>query len=96
MRLKEMSMPGKHKVQKMLKKIKSFLDSNYREQVERREKIIEVLKHLKKRTKAIERQLESVSSKDEERTLLLNEMDLITAQRKKAIQVVKNIKREAH
>ena len=87
-------MPDKNKVQKMLKKIKSFLDSDYREQVERREKIIDVLKHLKKRTKAIDRQLESVVE-EEPRTALLDELELIKAQRKKAIQVIKAIKQEA-
>ena len=87
-------MPDKNKVQKMLKKIKSFLDSDYREQVERREKIIDVLKRLKKRTKAIDRQLESVVE-GETRTALLDELELIKAQRKKAIQVIKAIKQEA-
>jgi len=87
-------MPGKNKVQKMLKKIKAFLDSDYREQVERREKIIDVLKRLKKRTKAIGRQLESVDD-DEVRSALLDELELIKAQRKKAIQVIKSIKNEA-
>jgi len=86
--------PDKNKVQKMLKKIKSFLDSDYREQVERREKIIDVLKRLKKRTKAIDRQLESVVE-GETRTALLDELELIKAQRKKAIQVIKAIKQEA-
>mgnify|MGYP000311780258 CR=1 FL=1 len=86
-------MPGKNKVQKMLKKIKAFLDSDYREQVERREKIIDVLKRLKKRTKAIGRQLESVDD-DEVRSALLDELELIKAQRKKAIQVIKTIKEE--
>jgi len=86
--------PDKNKVQKMLKKIKSFLDSDYREQVERREKIIDVLKRLKKRTKAIDRQLESVVE-GEARTALLDELELIKAQRKKAIQVIKAIKQEA-
>ena len=87
-------MPDKNKVQKMLKKIKSFLDSDYREQVERREKIIDVLKRLKKRTKAIDRQLESVVE-GEARSALLDELELIKAQRKKAIQVIKAIKQEA-
>jgi len=86
--------PDKNKVQKMLKKIKSFLDSDYREQVERREKIIDVLKRLKKRTKAIDRQLESVVE-GEARSALLDELELIKAQRKKAIQVIKAIKQEA-
>ena len=87
-------MPDKNKVQKMLKKIKSFLDSDYREQVERREKIIDVLKRLKKRTKAIDRQLETVLE-EEIRSALLDELELIKAQRKKAIQVIKTIKQEA-
>ncbi len=78
----------------MLVKIKTFLDSDYREQVERRGKIIDVLKSLKKRTKAIDRQLESVNE-DETRTALLDELELIKAQRKKAIQVIKTIKNEA-
>lgn len=86
-------MPDKHKVQKMLNKIKAFLDSEYREQVERKEKIIEVLKRLKNRTKAIERQLESIEN-DEDRTALLDELELIKAQRKKAIKVIKSIKEE--
>lgn len=89
-----MTVPDNNKVQKMLKKIKSFLDSDYREQIERKEKIIDVLKGLKKRTKAIDRQLESVE-KEESRTALLDELELIKAQRKKAIQVIKTIKKEA-
>ena len=86
-------MPGKNKAQKMLKKIKAFLDSDYREQVERREKIIEVLRRLKKRTKAIDRQLES-AVEESARSALLDEKELIKAQRKKAIQVIKTIKEE--
>lgn len=87
-------MPGKNKVQTMLQKIKVFLDSDYREQVERKEKILDVLKRLKKRTKAIDRYLESVAE-EEARTALLDELALIKAQRKKAIQVIKAIKNEA-
>lgn len=87
------AMPDKHKVQKMLSKIKAFLDSDYRGQIERREKIAEVLKRLKNRTKAIERQLES-SQEGDAKTELLDELELIKAQRKKAIKVIKNIKEE--
>ncbi len=87
-------MPDKHKVQKMLTKIKVFLDSDYREQVERKEKITEVLKRLKGRTKAIERQLESIGD-SEDKTPLLDELELIKAQRKKAIKVIKSIKEES-
>lgn len=87
-------MPSKNKVQKMLEKIKTFLDSDHREQAERRKKIVDVLRRLKKRTKAIKRQLESVTE-EEARSGLLDEMELIKAQRKKAIQVIKSIKEEA-
>lgn len=86
-------MPDRHKVQKMLNKIKTFLDSDYREQIERKEKITEVLKRLKSRTKAIERQLESIES-SEDKIALLDELELIKAQRKKAIKVIKSIKEE--
>ena len=86
-------MPDRHKVQKLLNKIKAFLDSDYREQIERKEKITEVLKRLKSRTKAIERQLESIES-SEDKTALLDELELIKAQRKKAIKVIKSIKEE--
>lgn len=78
----------------MLEKIKTFLDSDHREQAERRKKIVDVLRRLKKRTKAIKRQLESVTE-EEARSGLLDEMELIKAQRKKAIQVIKSIKEEA-
>ena len=87
-------MPNKNKVQAMLEKIKVFLDSDYREQLERKEKIVDVLKRLKKRTKAIDRQLESVDE-EEARIALLDELELIKAQRKKAIQVIMAIKNEA-
>lgn len=86
-------MPDKHKVQKLLNKIKAFLDSDYRGQLERTEKIIEVLKRLKSRTKAIERQLDSIEN-SEDKTALLDELELIKAQRKKAINVIKSIKEE--
>ncbi|WP_250655641.1 hypothetical protein [Alkalimarinus coralli] len=86
-------MPAKHKVQKMLKKIKAFLDSDYREQVARKEKILDVLKRLKKRTKAIERQL-AAQEEGADNTALLDELELIKAQRKKAIKVIKSIKEE--
>lgn len=86
-------MPDRHKVQKMLNKIKTFLDSDYREQIERKEKITEVLKRLKSRTKAIERQLESIEN-SEDKIALLDELELIKAQRKKAIKVIKSIKEE--
>lgn len=86
-------MPDKHKVQKLLNKIKAFIDSDYRGQIERTEKIAEVLKRLKSRTKAIERQLESIES-SEDKTALLDELELIKAQRKKAIKVIKSIKEE--
>ena len=86
-------MPDRHKVQKLLNKIKAFLDSDYREQIERTEKITEVLKRLKSRTKAIERQLESIES-SEDKTALLDELELIKAQRKKAINVIKSLKEE--
>jgi len=86
-------MPDRHKVQKLLNKIKAFLDSDYREQIERKEKITEVLKRLKSRTKAIERQLESIES-SEDKIALLDELELIKAQRKKAINVIKSLKEE--
>ena len=86
-------MPDRHKVQKLLNKIKAFLDSDYREQIERTEKITEVLKRLKSRTKAIERQLESIES-SEDKIALLDELELIKAQRKKAINVIKSLKEE--
>jgi ribosomal protein L30/L7E len=90
-------MPDKNAVQKMLNKIKAFLDSDYREQIERKEKIIEVLKSLKHRTKAIERQLESIEKNEdkiEDKPALLDELELIKAQRLKAIKVIKGIKEE--
>ena len=86
-------MPDRHKVQKLLNKIKAFLDSDYREQIERTEKITEVLKRLKSRTKAIERQLESIENSDDKKALL-DELELIKAQRKKAINVIKSLKEE--
>ena len=87
-------MPNKDKAQKLLEKIKVFLDSDYREQVERQEKIIDVLRRLKKRTQAIERQLESAGEGDDTKALL-DELELIKAQRKKAIQVITSIKEDA-
>lgn len=79
------------KMNKILEKIQKFLDTGRRKQEQQRKKIVEQLLPLRKRMKAIKRKLKSESD-TAKREQWRNELALIKAKRKKALQVLKEIR----
>ncbi|ARU58884.1 hypothetical protein OLMES_4896 [Oleiphilus messinensis] len=86
-------MPESSRVMKALKKIQLFLDAEKREQLKRREQIRDKAKILKKRIKAIKRKLQAELS-DDTRMKLEDELNLIKAKRRKAIEILKQIRKD--
>ncbi|MCG8609478.1 MAG: hypothetical protein MI864_02990 [Pseudomonadales bacterium] len=86
-------MPESSRVMKALKKIQLFLDAEKREQLKRREQIRDKAKILKKRIKAIKRKLQAELS-DDSRMKLEDELNLIKAKRRKAIEILKQIRKD--
>lgn len=79
------------KIEKLLNKVQRFLDSGRRAQEKKRKKITQQLVPLRNRTKAIKRKLKSEND-PEKREQLRGELELIKAKRKKAMQVLKEIR----
>lgn len=79
------------KMKRILKKIEEFLDAGRRKQEKQRKKIVQQLLPLRKRMKAIKRKLKSEGD-EAKREQWRKELALIKAKRKKALQVLKEIR----
>ena len=82
-------MATKPKVRKLLRKLREFLDDDYKAQIHHADSIKVVLKKLKKRQKALEARC---GNTDEAETRLLEEQILVVrAQRKKGLKALKEL-----
>ena len=81
------------KISKALKKIERFLDSSQRKQRKKRKDIMDKLKLLRQRVKAIKRKLDNGVS-EEKKKMLKSELSLIKAKRRKAIDILKDMRRK--
>ena len=79
------------KTKKLLKKIEEILDAKKSKQREEKERLKEVLSKLKKRKHKLEEKLKTVD-KASERDRLLKDLAIISAQRKKGLKTLKNLK----
>ena len=93
-------MTSKGKIRKLLRKIKQFLDSNYREQRQRRKKIALVIKRLKKHANQLKAELlvlevqKPLDEKQQQRQQAIrDELAMIKMQRKKALGVLRELRR---
>ena len=83
-------MPAKPKVKKLLRKVRGFLDDNYKDQLKQADSMHKVLKKLKSRQKWLEKQAESDDS-----SALQDQIRVVKAQRKKGLSVLKKLQEEA-
>ncbi len=74
----------------MLKQVRRFLDANYKKREEQRKEIKKVLHKLKKRERELKDRLKD-AGKSEARELR-EDIELIHAQRKKGLKVLKGMK----
>lgn len=81
------------KISRALKKIERFLDSSQRKQRKKRKDIMDKLKLLRQRVKAIKRKLDKGVS-EEKKKMLKSELSLIKAKRRKAIDTLKDMRRK--
>jgi hypothetical protein len=81
-------MPKKPK--QLLKAVKDFLNEDSRRQKREMDDIKDLLKKLKKHQKALKEKLGSSKDKDAKNDLQ-KDIDIIQAQRKKALKVLKNM-----
>ena len=79
-------MPAKPKVKKLLRKVRGFLDDNYKDQLKQADSMQKVLKKLKSRQKWLEKQAESDDSSE-----LQDQIRVVKAQRKKGLSVLKKL-----
>ncbi|MCL6414345.1 hypothetical protein MIB92_01660 [Aestuariirhabdus sp. Z084] len=86
-------MTDKVKYRKLLRRLKAFLDADFRMQLQMREDIQNVLTKLKKRQKKL--QLMCDETFDEAaRQQFEEEIELVRAQRKKGIEVLRELDRD--
>jgi len=76
------------KQKKLLDKLREFFDSDERERLKQKEDISIILKKLKKRERKLKDMLETEES-EQVRTRLHQDIDVIYAQRKKGIKILK-------
>ena len=84
--LRTTTMPAKPKVKKLLRKVRGFLDDNYKDQLKQADSMQKVLKKLKSRQKWLEKQAESDDSSE-----LQDQIRVVKAQRKKGLSVLKKL-----
>ncbi|WP_426415632.1 hypothetical protein [Aestuariirhabdus sp. LZHN29] len=85
-------MTDKVKYRKLLRSLKGFLDADYRAQLKMREDIQRVLSKLKKRQKKLQ-SLVDEEFDEEAKNVLGAELELVRAQRKKGIEVLRELDR---
>ncbi len=76
------------KTRKLLDKLMSYLDGDARKRKQEREEIKAVLKKLKRREKKLKNQLDDLKD-EEKRAALQKEIDIVHAQRKKGVRLLK-------
>jgi predicted nucleic acid-binding Zn-ribbon protein len=76
------------KTRKLLDKLMAYLDSDARKRKKERDEIKAVLKKLKRREKKLKNQLDDLKD-DGERAALQKEIDIVHAQRKKGVRLLK-------
>jgi len=87
--LRTTTMPAKPKVKKLLKKVREFLDDDYKDQLKQADSMKKVLKKLKKRQKELEVKADSSSDSD-----LRDQINIVKAQRKKGLETLKKLQSE--
>ncbi len=80
------------KTKKLLKKVREYLDSDRREQIKRSKSIGKVLKELKEYERALKDELHAEEN-EKDCEPIQKEIDVIRAQRKKGLAILKEIKR---
>lgn len=78
------------KKKKLLKKLQDFFDLDERSKREKKNDLLKILKKLKQKERKISTKLEAATN-DAERKELTKELDIIYAQRKKGINLVKEL-----
>ncbi|RRJ82490.1 hypothetical protein [Aestuariirhabdus litorea] len=86
-------MTDKVKYRKLLRRVKAFLDADFRAQVQMREDIQQVLGKLKKRQHKLQRLVDEEFDAGAQRQLA-EELELVKAQRKKGIEVLRSLDRD--
>ncbi len=76
------------KTRKLLDKLMAYLDGDARKRKKERDEIKAVLKKLKRREKKLRNQLDDVRD-DDKRAALQKEIDIVHAQRKKGVRLLK-------
>ena len=78
------------KKKKLLKKLQDFFDLNERSKLDKKNELLKILKKLKQKERKISAKLETVTD-EAERKEFMKELDIIYAQRKKGINLVKEL-----
>jgi hypothetical protein len=78
------------KQKKLLDKLMSFFDADERERQEQKADIKEILKKLKKRERKLKEKLGN-EKKEEKRTRIQQDIDVIYAQRNKGVKLLKEL-----
>ncbi len=78
------------KQKKLLDKLKMFFDSNTREREKQKSDFKDILKKLKKRERKLKKKLDA-EKKPGKQKLLKQEINVIYAQRKKGIKLIKEL-----
>lgn len=76
------------KQKKLLEKLKAFFDSDARERKKQEADVKDILKKLKKRERHLKEKLEDETD-EEKRNRLQQKIDVVYAQRKKGIKLIK-------
>lgn len=87
--LRTTTMPAKPKVKKLLKKVREFLDDDFKDQLKQADSMKKVLKKLKKRQKELEAKAASSSDAD-----VQDQINIVKAQRKKGLDALKQLQAE--
>lgn len=78
------------KKKKLLKKLQDFFDLDERSKREKKNELLKILKKLKLKERKISTKLDAATN-EAERKELMKELDIIYAQRKKGINLVKEL-----
>ena len=79
------------KLKKALRKLSQYLDADQREQLAQYDSIKKVLKKLKSKRNQLREKIELIED-DEERQQIQNKLDIVNAQRKKGVKLLKELK----
>ncbi|MBL4865477.1 MAG: hypothetical protein JKY67_03775 [Pseudomonadales bacterium] len=79
------------KLKKALRKLSQYMDADQREQLAQYDSIKKVLKKLKSKRNQLREKIELIED-DEERQQIQNKLDIVNAQRKKGVKLLKELK----